>query len=175
MNINQAKRIIKSGENINTEFKESSQRLNKDVFETICAFLNRSGGSVFLGVKDNGKILGLSDNIIGKIKAELVSGINNPQNINPPIYIQPTTIVIEKKSIIHLYVPESSQVHRCNGKIYDRNEDGDFNITNNTTLVANLYNRKQSTFFENEIIPFIKIEHLRADLIQKARQMAVNN
>ena len=23
----------------------------------------------------------------------------------------------------------SSQVHRCNGRIYDRNEDGDFDIT----------------------------------------------
>ena len=36
----------------------------------------------------------------------------------------------------YIYIPESSQVHRCNGKIFDRNEDGDMDITDNTNLVS---------------------------------------
>ena len=43
------------------------------------------------------------------------------------------------------YVPESSQVHRCKSKIFDRNSDGDFNITDKSDLqmlsllIRNLY------------------------------------
>ncbi|MFH1769428.1 MAG: Fic family protein, partial [Parcubacteria group bacterium] len=38
-----------------------------------------------------------------------------------------------------------------------------------------LYLRKQSTYSENEVYPYLKIEDFDSALIQKARQMAVNN
>ena len=38
---------IADGENITTEFKECRNRLPKNLFETICAFLNRMGGGIF--------------------------------------------------------------------------------------------------------------------------------
>lgn len=69
-----------------------------------------------------------------------------------------------------IYVPESSQVHRCNGRIYDRNEDGDLDITDHTAQVAQLYQRKQATYSENKVFPYIQIEHLRRDLIEKCRR-----
>ena len=50
----------------------------------------------------------------------------------------------EEKHILYIYVHESSDVHKTAYKIYDRNEDGDFDITNNTTLISNLYIRKRS-------------------------------
>lgn len=60
--------LIDGGENITVEFKQSREKLNKDVFETVCAFLNRNGGHLFLGVKDNGEIVGINPNSIDKIK-----------------------------------------------------------------------------------------------------------
>lgn len=33
--------LIAKGEGINIEFKESRSELNKDLFESVCAFLNR--------------------------------------------------------------------------------------------------------------------------------------
>jgi len=65
--------------------------------------------------------------------------------------------------------PESSQVHRCNGSIYDRNEDGDLDITDHTRLVSSLYHRKQETYSENKIFPYATLDHLRENLIAKAR------
>jgi len=74
----------------------------------------------------------------------------------------------------NIYIPESSQVHRCNGRIYDRNEDGDLDITNNTDLVANLFIRKQRTFTENEIYPYATMNDLKTELIDRIRIMASN-
>ena len=70
--------ILSLGENITIEFKQSHNKLNKDVFESVCAFLNRNGGSLFLGVEDKGRIVGVSEDAIDKIKKDFVTSMNNP-------------------------------------------------------------------------------------------------
>ena len=60
--------IISKGECCTTEFKKSTTDITKDVYESICAFSNRDGGHIFLGVKDNGEILGIKPDCIEKIR-----------------------------------------------------------------------------------------------------------
>ncbi|MCK5674426.1 MAG: ATP-binding protein [Spirochaetales bacterium] len=138
--------ILKTGETYNIEFKECKWEINKNVYETVCSFLNRAGGELLLGVDDSGKITGIDKNYIDQIKLNFITAINNPQKINPSVYLSIEEIEIDNKIILYIYVPESSQVHRCGGKIYDRNEDGDLNITDNTNLVSALYIKKQTNF-----------------------------
>jgi ATP-dependent DNA helicase RecG len=166
--------IINKGEGINIEFKIAQSEVPKSIYDTICAFLNRIGGTILLGVSDKGEIIGIDKQNIEKIKKELTTSFNNPQVINPPIYIQPDVVEVEDKTILHLSIYESSQVHSSKGQIFDRNHEGDFNITKNTNLVAQLFIRKQGTFTENKIYPYATLKELRPDLIQRAKQMAVN-
>ena len=166
------KELLRKGEGISIEFKECRNKLNKNVFESICAFLNRNGGDLLLGVNDRGEITGIDPEAIERVKKGLVTALNNPQKLNPTYYLMPEEVLFEGKRIIHLFVPESSQVHRCNGKIYDRNEDGDLDITDHTRQVADLYQRKQATYSENKIYPFAKLEDLRSDIIDKCRRLA---
>ena len=77
--------------------------------------------------------------------------MNNPQKISPTFYLSVEEVEIDGKAVLYIFVPESSQVHRCNGKIFDRNEDGDMDITDNTNLVSEVYIRKQGTYAENRI------------------------
>ncbi len=81
-------------------------------------------------------------------------------------------IEINDNILLKIYVPESSQVHRCNGRIYDRNEDGDFDITNHTRMVSELYRRKQATYSENTLYPYADLSDLREDLITWARNVS---
>ena len=59
-----------SGENVCIEFKRGGNGAQKDTFETICAFLNRFGGDVFLGVADNAN-------------RATAHGIITPENVRP--------------------------------------------------------------------------------------------
>ena len=77
------KNIIKQGEKINTEFKESKSKLPKNLFETICAFLNRFGGNIILGVKDNREIIGIDKECVPKMKKDFVNLCNNTSKISP--------------------------------------------------------------------------------------------
>ena len=105
---------------------------------------------------------------------DFVTAMNNPLKICPTFYLSIEAVEIENRTIFHILVPESSQVHRCNGRIYDRNEDGDLDITDNTNLVSGLYTRKQGSYTENRIFPFAELSELNADLLMRARKMAAN-
>jgi len=88
------KKLIRKGEGISIEFKECRNKRNKDVFESICAFLNRNGGDLILGVNDSGKITGIAPEAVEQVKKDLVTALNNPQKLNPPCYLMPEEVVL---------------------------------------------------------------------------------
>lgn len=102
----------------------------------------------------------------------MIANTNNPQKLYPPAYLTIDEITIDEKLILNVYVPESSQVHRCNGRIYDRNGDSDLDVTDYTHQVAQLYRRKSSSYTENIVYPHIQLEDLSKDLIDRCRKWA---
>jgi len=165
------KALIKQGEGISVEFKECRRTLNRDVYKTVCAFLNRHGGTLLLGVSDAGEVTGVDPDSVEQMKKDFVTAINNSQKINPACYLSVDEVHIEGKTVLHIFIPESSQVHRCNGRIFDRNEDGDLDVTDHTRLVSELYHRKQVTYSENKIYPYATLADLREDLIARVRKI----
>lgn len=157
--------IINSGESVTVEFKKATNKLPQNLFETVCAFLNRNGGNIFLGVDDNGSIIGVDEDSIDNMKKDFANLCNNDQKINPTIYLNIKDFSINDKTILHIYVNESSSVHRTNGKVFDRNEDGDYEVKL-AERIANIYIRKQEFYTENKIFPYAQMSDLRQDLIQ---------
>lgn len=172
MNISYVKKLIQRGEGISLEFKTCNTALSNSVYETVCAFLNRNGGDLLLGVDDSKNIVGILN--IKQLKTDFCTAINNPAKMSPPVYLSINEVCLDGKDILHIYVPISSQVHKCNNKIFDRNDEGDFDITHNNTAVTQLYMRKQIEFSENKIYPFCKLSDLRLDIIKQAKIMALN-
>ena len=134
--------LVSQGEGIGLEFKTCSRQLNKDVYESVCAFLNRNSGTLLLGVTDSGQINGITPESLEQIRKDFVTAVNNPQKLTTPIYLSIETVFVENKPLLVIHVRESSQVHHYNGRIYDRNEDGNFDITDRTAQEAQLYLRK---------------------------------
>jgi ATP-dependent DNA helicase RecG len=67
---NEIRSIIANGENISIEFKKAKNKLPKDVYETVCAFLNRNGGTIFLGVTNDGIIEGIDKDCVIQMKKD---------------------------------------------------------------------------------------------------------
>ncbi len=164
-------KLISGGESLTVEFKKSQTDITKDVYETVCAFSNREGGHIFLGVKDNGVILGVDPDRVDKIKKEFVTSINNENKMYPPLYLSPVDYTEDGKTIIYIRVPVSSDVCRCNGKIYDRNHESDIDITHHSDEVYQLYARKSGTYFVNKVFSAFNTSDLRPDLFDRARRM----
>lgn len=133
------KKILATGENIRIEYKESYIQLPENLFESICAMLNRDGGDILLGVKDNGVIKGIDPSKLEDIRTNIINLSNNPEKLLPPFILFPKIYNIDGKDIIHIQIPSSSQIHKTRGVVFDRSGDGDykqelFNVSRRTIV-----------------------------------------
>lgn len=165
-------KLIEDGEKIDVELKESKSSLNKDVYDTVCSFNNRSGGHIILGVNNNKEIIGINPTKVDKMIKDFTTAINNPKKLYPPLYLTPEHIVVDGKDLIYIHVPEGYQVCRHGARIYDRSYEGDVNITDNSELVYKLYARKQGTYFVNKVYLNLTLDCLDRSIIAKVRKRA---
>ena len=165
--------LLELGENIAVEFKRCGNGIESDTYESVCSFLNRFGGDIFLGVLDDGTVEGVPEQAVTDNIRNFVKMANNPDIINPTVYLVPEKIVYNGKCIIYIHVPPSSEVHRYKKAIYDRVDDADVRITS-TGQIAAMYIRKQNIFTEKKIYPYVGMEHLRLDLLPLCRRRALN-
>ena len=59
----------------------------------------------------------------------------------PTIYLSPEIIKYERKTIIHIHIPISAEVHSFKKEVYDRVDDADVKVTA-TAQLAMMYIRK---------------------------------
>ena len=166
-------KLIQGGENIQVEFKRSTTEITRDVYDTVCSFSNRNGGTIILGVEDSGVILGVDPNAADRLKKDFVTSVNNGQKINPPLYLRPEFCTVNGRTLLVIQVPSGSQVCRHHGRIFDRSHESDIDITDNSDMVYQLYVRKSGNYFVNEVTRF-QMEDLRSDLIERARAMTAS-
>lgn len=174
MSIELVKNLLKHREKIRVEFKESKYSIPRNLFETVCAFLNREGRSILLGVNYSGEVIGVSPSAIDQMKADISSLSNNPTKLNPPFILFPSMDEIKNKKLIHIQVPASSQVHKCDNTVFDRSSDGDFRVTS-PQGIAEIYNRKRVHFTEGTIYPHIQSSDFKEGLLQKVRNLIRSN
>lgn len=167
--------ILTIGENVAVEFKRCGNGIESDTYETVCSFLNRFGGDIFLGVLDDGSVLGVPEKAASDMVKNFIKVVSNPALFSPTIYLVPEIIKYdETHMIIHVHVPPSAEVHSYKKIIYDRVDDADVKVTA-TGAIAQMYIRKQNIFTEKKIYPYAKLDDLRLDLLPKIRIMAQNH
>jgi len=174
MNLQEIENIILQGEGLKIEFKEASDSVPKSFYETVASFSNTDGGSILLGVNDNGEVLGIQAGAAVKLQKDIITALNSRDCINPPLYIQPYTVNHPSGEIMVIQIPASSQVHDHTGRIYSREFESDLDVTENHQKVSDLYLRKRIFFTESQIIPHLTMDDLDVNLFDKARQLIRN-
>ena len=96
----------------------------------------------------------------------------NPDKMSPTLYLSLEELEYEGVLLLWVYVPPTSTVEKCVNRIYDRNEDGDMDITDSPIQLQNMYNRKSNTYAEHKIFPYVTTEDLCMDLLDKVRNLA---
>ena len=175
MDLNTLQSVLAIGETVAVEFKRCGNGIESDTYETVCSFLNRFGGDIFMGVLDDGTVLGIPEKAAPDMVKNFIKVVSNPVVFSPTIYLVPEIIKYdEKRTIIHVHIPPSAEVHSYKKVIYDRVDDADVKVTA-TGAIAQMYIRKQNIFTEKKIYPYAKMEDLRLDLLPKIRIMAQNH
>lgn len=175
MDLKEFQSILTIGETVAVEFKRCGNGIESDTYETVCSFLNRFGGDIFMGVLDDGTVVGVPEKAASDMIKNFIKVISNPALFTPTVYLVPEIIKYnEKYTIVHVHIPPSAEVHSYKKVIYDRVDDADVKVTA-TGAIAQMYIRKQNIFTERKIYPYAKMEDLRLDLLPKIRTMAINH
>jgi len=151
------KTVLAVGETVAVEFKRCSDGISANTYESVCSFLNRFGGDIYLGVEDNSIVSGVPRNAAHDMVKNFIKTVSNPEIINPTVYLAPEILEYEDKLIIHIHIPPSSEVHTCKKVIYDRVDDADVKVTS-TSQIAALYIRKQNIFTEKKVYPYESVQ-----------------
>lgn len=174
MDIDKFKSVLKIGETSSVEFKRCGGEVEHDVFESICAFLNRFGGDVYLGVCNDGTVEGVNANNAAAMMKNIINVVGNPNVFKPSPYIDVDSFVWDGKTVIRVHAPISGDVHSYKGEVYDRMGEVDVKIRA-TAQIADLYMRKKGIYTEREVFPQLKLEDFRLDLLPMVRREAQNH
>ncbi|WP_455719853.1 RNA-binding domain-containing protein [Agathobacter sp.] len=175
MDIKTLQSVLEIGETIGVEFKRCGNGIESDVYESVCSFLNRFGGDIYMGVLNDGTVVGVPENAAPDMVKNFIKVVSNPLQFSPTVYLVPEIIKYdESHTIIHVHVPPSSEVHSFKKIIYDRVDDADVKVTA-TGAIVQMYIRKQGIFTEKKIFPYARLEDLRLDLLPRIRIMAQNH
>lgn len=90
MDTKRFKEILSLGETICTEFKRCGNGVESDVYETVCSFLNRFGGDIFLGVEDNGQVSRVPAVAVLAMIKNFIACVSNPALFTPTVYTDET-------------------------------------------------------------------------------------
>ena len=99
---------------IETKDVEYKERFTDRAMEAICAFANSAGGTLYIGISDNGEVIGvdLSNEMIKEMADKIVSKLG----IHPEIEIEER----EGKEVIKISVKPSLVPISFNGRYYER-------------------------------------------------------
>ena len=174
--IDKLKQIICDGEGLTVEFKHCESELSATVYETVSSFSNRYGGYMLLGVENDGAISGVNPEKTSKLKIDFATALNNPNLFAPTLFIALELIELEGKPVLWCYIPPNSQLVMYKGRVIDRTEDGDIDITRNSEMVAHIHRRKSAEYSERTVFPYAKesdFEFVR--LMPRVRRLAVTH
>ena len=91
--------IIQQGENSQVEFKECQDRISHSVYETVCSFLNYKGGTIVLGVNDQGEIIGVNKSNVSAMMKNLINTSNNEELFVPYANVMPEMLEIGRAHV----------------------------------------------------------------------------
>lgn len=153
------------------EFKRCGSAPGQDVLETLCSFANRNGGNLFLGVLDDGQVLGLPQASLLEIERNLINRTYDPGLFNMPPSLEFEQIEYDGKWVLRVWVAPTQGVFRFKGRVYDRMADADV-VLKFDAQIASLYLRKNAIFTEQHIFPHLRMEDLDLDLLDRCRKRA---
>ena len=152
------KKLIFQDRNSSIDLFNSTADITDPVFQSICSFLNKEGGTIALGVNNYGEIVGINDQFLTHMLNKLTEVLKG--SFSPIAQIKAEIVEVDNKKVLCLNIPKSQHVHRFRGKIYDRLGDEVSDVTYTYNLIENIYLRKREESSENIVLPFMRMSEL---------------
>lgn len=172
MKLQDIETLVKQGESSTLEFKKSTGQL-KSAFETVCAFLNGSGGTILFGVTDNGNIVG--QEVSDKTKREIGSELAKIYPVTR-VGIHYVDISNEKQIIIcQVEADLAKQPYTYDGRAFMRSQSSTWQMPPEHQQYLTLNNAPSGHRWEDHALKDITLADLDSDEILNTIREGVAN
>lgn len=171
--LEQIKQLASQGESHLVEFKKSTAQL-KSALETACAFLNADGGTILIGVTDNGEIVGqeISDKTKREIGNELVKITPVP---SIEVYYEKLPGTSKYVIVFHAATDSTKRPYMYDGRAFLRSQSDTIPMPREYLQQLTLINAGQIDAWENQIIPNVTIDDLdRQEILSTVKEGSSN-
>jgi len=163
MDLRELRERIARGENHHTEFKQWPIH-SDDLAASLVAFTNTDGGELFLGVSDEGQILGVPD------PDQVMRQVDNVayQNCEPPLTVFQETVRDEEgRAVVVVHVPKGDQrpYRTRRGRYYIRTASGRRDASHQELL--RLFQAAENLFYEETLILRASLDDLDAQAFNR--------
>jgi len=167
LNLQKEHIIFKQVENERTEFKTS---FSNETIETLVAFANAKGGNVYIGVSDNGGIIGVT---IGK--ETITQWLNEIKTKTSPVLIPDVEFLNEEDKEIVVFNIQEYPIKPVSfrGKYYKRVMNSNQLMT--TAEVVNVHLQTFNTSWDYHIDQEHSIEYISLEKVQAAIDLMNQN
>ena len=163
--------LTREGEHAQLEYKTCTEDVSESLYESVCSFLNHSGGHILIGVRDDGTIVGVNPDRAETLKANIINSIKNQELFLPCPYFTPQILEAEGKTVLMLDIPCGQYVYRYKGRYWDRNGDADIDVTDQPELLLSLFERKNPHLFEERFVEGLSMDSLDQNTFQYCRNV----
>ncbi|MBI4398404.1 MAG: putative DNA binding domain-containing protein [Candidatus Omnitrophica bacterium] len=156
-------KLIGNSESITVEWKPSLSQSN-EIVESVTAFANAEGGSLFIGISKNGEPMGVS---IGK---DTIENLTNriAQHTEPKMHPRINVINVQDKEIIAIHVKESHEKPvLAGGKPYIRVGKSTRQMGKEEYESRILDKHKEKLRFDAQICEEARIKDIRPGLVKE--------
>ncbi len=153
MDMNTLLSIIRNGENEKVEFKE---RITRSIHHEISAMTNSQGGTILIGVKDSGEILGTEP----KEVLEMVS--SSIQSIIPPPVLSFDRCVLDGRTVMILNIEKGENLCSIGGVVHIRIGSSIRPLSIQEILMLS----SELGTFEWDGVPFIDSDHIENEYLE---------
>ncbi|MFH2063616.1 MAG: RNA-binding domain-containing protein [Pseudomonadota bacterium] len=163
------KKQIRDGEGLGTEFKTSAKPMD-EIAKVVCSFLNTKGGTVFCGIDDSGKIVGIND--ARNTALHLQTFFN--ETISPNALFSVNIDEEDNQSIITIEVPQGKdRPYVFKGAVYIRQQS--ITRTADTNTLRDMVQSKsvEADRWERRPAMALEADDLDSEEIRKTKDDAV--
>lgn len=145
--------FAQSGEGYNADFKLRVPSKVRELSEEVCAFANSEGGYIFIGIDDNGRIIGAD---IDNPKRSAIQ--DSIRDISPNIQVSMYSVNVDGKNIWVIDVPVGEhKPYLLSGSIYIRESANSQKLTS-AIEIMDFFQRSDRVFFDAIPCPDIDLQ-----------------
>ncbi|MCP4591288.1 MAG: hypothetical protein GY842_11110 [bacterium] len=159
--------LLEQGESATVEFKTSLAD-NKKIVETIAAMATVGGGLVLVGVRDDGRVLGLrlgegdQERLVQRVLA----------HTDPKVYVDLELIDIDSRPVLCIRVPPGDGPHLASGRAYYRSGPATVAMSRDEYERRLLDRLRESSGFERRIDDGLRLTEIDESEVRRFAESA---